>query len=187
VRFSAVVAHVAFELLSRRPSAKGLLNDIDPGVTAVWQAVAEIPEDLKDRICNFTPSVNAFYRAKRLLLSSVPMSLMDRAFAKVVVHSLSYHGMGVMAGGPLGGADQNSPDLGVWSRWSASGFCATIDRLHPLLVNTLITTLDYKKVLSDRYLVYLDRLFTRWAMWFIRIPSAAFDQCQSCPRAQGTE
>jgi site-specific DNA-adenine methylase len=51
-------AHVGFELLSRRPSAKGLLNDIDPGVTAVWQAVAEKPEDLKDRICNFTPSVD---------------------------------------------------------------------------------------------------------------------------------
>jgi DNA adenine methylase len=150
-------ANVGFEFLSRRPSAKAWLNDIDPSVTAVWQAVATRPEELKERICDFKPSVDAFYDAKRRLLSSSSLlSLMDTAFDKVVVHALSYHGMGVMAAGPLGGADQSNPDCGVWSRWSASGFCATIDHLHRLMANTLVTTLEYKIVLSADHLTYLD-------------------------------
>jgi len=144
------------------------LNDRDPGIAALWTAVARRPEELKSLVMDFTPSIEAFDAYKDDLLSMdghvrKPDSIVEAGFKKLALNRMSYSGLGVMAAGPMGGREQRS-EYKIDSRWSADRLCNEIDLCNRLLnsvelVHGRCTCLDFETVIQDDgepALLYLD-------------------------------
>ena len=144
------------------------VNDLDAGIAALWTAVIRYPGDLKKRILEFTPSVDAFDAFKKQLLSakSVPDdrdALVDLGFKKLAIHRISWSGLGTMAGGPLGGRPQKNSEK-IDARWSPEHLCRNIETIHARFAafdvhSGACTCLDFAALIEDRScpaLLYLD-------------------------------
>jgi DNA adenine methylase len=155
-------------LLSDSPPTQIWINDADPGIAALWTALIRFPDKLKARILNFIPSVDAFDDFKRRLLrvGHLPSDngdLVALAFEKLAIHRLSFSGLGVMAGGPLGGREQRSAQK-IDARWNPDRLCRTIDLLHARFSSMRVrsggcTNLDFSVLIEDKArpaLLYLD-------------------------------
>lgn len=132
------------------------INDKDPGISALWLAVIHDPEQLKEQIRNFQPTVQDFDQFKEDLLTGNQENL---GFKKLVIHQISYSGLGTKSGGPLGGRKQES-NYKIDCRWSPEYLCKKIDKIHNLLknINTKCTSLDFQDVILDPSpaFIYLD-------------------------------
>jgi len=150
---------IGIQLLSSGWSKNLWFNDHDAGIAALWNAVLTSPRDLQKRIREFVPSVDAFLAFKAELLEGTAGTGIDLAFKKLVVHQLSYSGLGTRSGGPLGGLEQRS-QYKIDCRWSPEHMCKKIEKLHALLApsRVQITCLNYEVLLesSDHVLFYLD-------------------------------
>lgn len=126
------------------------INDLDHGIYCIWSAILNSPEDLKQLIREYTPIVEDFEKFKQVLLNSSDGSIVETAFTKIAVHQISYSGLGVMSGGPLGGRDQKSK-YKIDCRWSPDSLCRKIDENHELLANydTEITSIDFEDHISQ--------------------------------------
>jgi len=114
------------------------INDRDVGIACLWTAIIRCPELLKKHILEFIPSVDAFDRFSLLLKSEHPDMDNEEAlaffgFMKLAVHQLSYSGLGLKSGGPLGGRQQSSP-YKIDCRWSPLYICKKIDMIHNVLM-----------------------------------------------------
>src|SRR6516162_3862922 len=79
-------------------------NDRDPGISCLWNAVFNDSVRLEALISDFVPSVDAFHSYKNDLLSpSADEDPVLIGFKKLALNRISFSGLGVMAGGPLGG------------------------------------------------------------------------------------
>ena len=99
---------MAVRVLPDLPSdAKVLLGDMDYGIVCLWRTVANDPAPLISKLLRFTPTVDEFYRLKELDgdMDGDPVEL---GFRKFVLHQMSFSGLGVKAGGPIGGMNQRS-------------------------------------------------------------------------------
>jgi DNA adenine methylase len=103
----------------------------------------------------YRPKVEDFYEFRNDLLN-------DRgdAFKKLVIHQISYSGLGTKSGGPLGGKKQKSK-YKIDCRWSAEYICKEIDMSHRLLnkFETKLSSQDFSVLLQDTdssMLIYLD-------------------------------
>ena len=152
------------------------LNDLDAGIACLWTAVIRCPQPLMDRIERFVPSVGAFddYRAELLSAREMPVTDKEVArigFMKLAIHQISYSGLGVKSGGPLGGRTEGNVAGGRASvrypidcRWNPGKLIEQINRLHALLRVFSIredrcTCLDFAEVISDTErdaILYLD-------------------------------
>jgi len=152
--------------LTRHPEMpKFWMNDQDIGIASLWNSVILYPEDLQKLVRSFPPSVEAFYSIKKELLShtTIPTTrreIVELGFKKLVIHQISYSGLGVMSGGPLGGKGQKSKDR-VDSRWKPNNICWKIGDLHALFASVELregrcTSYDFRDVLKDRTQRYLD-------------------------------
>jgi DNA adenine methylase len=128
------------------------INDLDRGIVRLWKSVKESPEELCERIRTFTPNVEKFYefKADDGCDSRDPV---ESGFRKLALHQMSFSGLGVKAGGPIGGRNQSS-EYNVQCRWNAPRLCHQIQRRSKLLNrigngNVKITRLDFSKVLAD--------------------------------------
>lgn len=129
-------------------------NDKDPGIASIWLSIIHHPDLLKKKIETYTPSVESFFEFKRDLLNNNIIDI-DIAFKKIVIHQISYSGLGTKAGGPIGGLSQTSKyDVGC--RWSSTSLCNKIDNLHKLFKGSIISCLDFEELLDDTYVMYLD-------------------------------
>jgi len=120
-----------------RPS-KMWVNDRDEGIAALWTALLCSPEAFKQRVLNFVPSVEVFDLFTDNLKTRCPdwrsnESIVDFGFMKLVVHQLSYSGLGLRSGGPLGGRKQSSP-YKIDCRWSPEYICKKIDKTRSSLL-----------------------------------------------------
>lgn len=153
---------------SRRDISSVWFNDRDVGLACLWTAILRDAERFKRLAMDFKPTVNEFEAAKtRLLgLGEVPNSdceITAVGFLKLVVHQLSYSGLGTKSGGPLGGKDQKS-QYKIDCRWSPGYICKKIDaichRLSSIPVReSRCTALDFSDVVCDDSLpavLYLD-------------------------------
>mgnify|MGYP001440887376 CR=1 FL=1 len=143
---------------------KAWINDKDVGVASLWTSVMRYHDELKRKVVNFVPSVDIFYQYKDILLSNQPMDVVELGFMKLAVHQMSFSGLGVMAGGPIGGKTQ----LGNYTidcRWSADYICNKINKYHALfsrtnMYNNICSSFNFEKVLEDdiddNALVYID-------------------------------
>lgn len=153
----AGTAAITFYLLERGEVDYYHINDIDEGIAALWNQVKNNPEKLIERIKKYTPTVSDFYKFKEKL----GLSEEDKAFRKLVLHQVSFSGLGAMAGGPLGGKEQQS-EYTIDCRWSPDRLKKGILKCSELLnsVEGIITSEDWEKTvdagIENKGFIYLD-------------------------------
>jgi len=144
---------VCFSLLQKLPTQiqRVHINDLDAGIAALWTAVVTKPDEFKQMIQTFVPSVDLFYQYQKELIDGKTMPLMELALKKLAIHQMSYSGLGVVAGGPIGGRTQKSSRYKVDCRWSPKHICHDINRINQLLEGkeVRVTGLDYREVLKN--------------------------------------
>jgi DNA adenine methylase len=126
------------------------INDRDPGLRRLWGAVYSAPDELIAKVRGFTPSVEAFELFKQSdgRASEDPV---ESGFRKLALHQISFSGLGVKAGGPIGGRQQSSA-YNVNCRWNPSRLCAEIKRQHTELQRfreVRITALDFAALIDE--------------------------------------
>jgi DNA adenine methylase len=135
------------------------INDKDPGVTALWTSVMKYPEQLKSLVKAFKPSSNVFLEYRDILINNTiaTSDIVVIGFMKLVVHQLSYSGLGTKAGTT---ESKNKID----SRWSQAAICRKIDNINGkfsklYIPNKECTAFDFEPLL-DQYkkncVIYLD-------------------------------
>jgi DNA adenine methylase len=133
-------------------------NDKDWMLMDLWQCILYKTDYLKNIIQTFIPNAEKFYLFKEELLK--PFCL-DAGFKKLAIHQMSYSGLGVKAGGPIGGQKQIS-NYNVGCRWNAPNLCKKIDKIKSLFKskNFALTSWDFNSVLINsgcKYsTIYLD-------------------------------
>jgi DNA adenine methylase len=160
---------IGLKLLNDRPDIKNIwINDFDKGIACLWTSVIRYIEDLKDRVLDFKPSVEAFHQFKAELpaLDIMPTQrgqIVDIGFKKLAIHQISYSGLGTKSGGPLGGEEQKS-QYKIDCRWSPKYICKKADNLHQKFAaisveEEMCTNLDFSELLTKNHceaLIYLD-------------------------------
>lgn len=160
---------IGLKLLADNTDIKNIwINDKDIGIACLWTSVIKYPEEFKEHVLNFTPSVAAFHALKKELTSPMTMpkqknKIVEIGFKKLAIHQISYSGLGTKSGGPLGGEQQKS-DYKIDCRWSPKYICKKIDALHLKFAGMKVyenscTNLDFSDlILSDncKGLIYLD-------------------------------
>jgi len=137
------------------------INDKDLSLFFLWKSIIENPSELKENIKNYTPHVNDFYSFREDLLNVNEHSdYIDIGFKKIVIHQISYSGLGIKSGGPLGGRSQNS-QYKIDCRWSPDYICNKINEIHLILNKFKVkyTSFDFSLLLDDIHdslLIYLD-------------------------------
>lgn len=152
---------VGFEVLeSLSPQCRIWLNDLDPGMAGLWQAVRESPRELANRVMQFVPAAEWFYEHKHVDLSQ--MSAVDAGFIKLALHRISYSGLGSKAGGPLGGRDQTNAKYDVACRWRPEVMYRTIMALHRKMwrfEGLNVTCQDFRSTIEhapEKCMMYVD-------------------------------
>lgn len=154
--FSGTAA-ITFFLLKKKLVDKYWINDFDPAMAALWLTVRDHPDELIARIEAYTPRSEDFYTFK----ADAGDSTMDLAFRKVVLHQISYSGLGAKAGSPIGGKNQTGA-YKVDCRWRPHLLRKKILACSALLNSAegTITSLSWENMLSNaldsKYFVYLD-------------------------------
>lgn len=132
--------------------SKLLLNDYDFALFCLWRSVLKDESRLINQVLEFTPSTEAFYRFKEDLINVEfrKKEIVDIGLMKLAIHQMSYSGLGVKAGGPIGGANQSS-QYDVGCRWSPKSIIKKIHKCHKLLneKDTVIHTSDFGTCLKS--------------------------------------
>lgn len=153
----AGTASITFHMLKNGLLDSYVINDSDPAIAALWRTVTGSPDKLIKSIHKYIPKVEDFYKFK-LEPGNTEFEL---AFRKIVLHQISYSGLGPMAGGPLGGREQKG-EYKVDARWRPAKLEKLIGETSGLLnsVKGDITNLDWKDSLLDgianNKFIYLD-------------------------------
>lgn len=157
---------IGIELIDRFRSM--WINDIDCGISSLWTAVIRYPEELKRLVKLFKPSVEVFDKFKEDLIEGgnrdlVGDDVVEFGFKKLVIHQISYSGLGVKSGGPLGGRKQISK-YGIGCRWSTDHVCKKVDMINKMfrdivIMGDICSRLDFSdiiKVSGSGVLIYID-------------------------------
>lgn len=143
------------------------MNDKDFALSCLWTSVIKCPSLLKYYVRNFTPSVDLFLEYKKYLLSDLSFEnkfskIVEIGFKKLAIHQISYSGLGVKSGGPLGGIYQKSK-YKINCRWSPEYICKNIDYYNNVFTNLDVkhnccTFFDFEEVFKNKNtsLIYLD-------------------------------
>lgn len=162
-RYSAVAepfsgtAAITFFLLKKKLVNKYWINDFDSAMAALWTVVRDNPDELIALIEQYTPRAEDFYAFK----ADGGTTLMELAFRKVVLHQISYSGLGPKAGSPIGGKNQTGK-YKVDCRWRPHLLKKKILNCSALLnsAESTITSLSWEQMLTPAlevgYFVYLD-------------------------------
>lgn len=147
--------HITTRFLKKRSPSFLWLNDLDVGITSFWKAVQFYPLKFISKLKKYQPKADDFYLYKDILdnLNRVPSGvedITDIAMIKLIIHQISYSGLGCMAGGPIGGQSQSS-DYGVGCRWNFENIAKKIGEVHNSFKNSevKITSWDFSEVLND--------------------------------------
>jgi DNA adenine methylase len=153
---------LGLEVISRLPDGVRVwINDLDPGVYAIWLAVAHDLRPLEKAIAAFVPTVDAFNRLKDEDGTTTGNAVRD-ALHKIALHRMSVSGYGAMSGGPMGGQAQRGACT-VGSRWNPATIITAVRRAHRILWRFMdrlrITNLHFRDVIAGagaESLIYLD-------------------------------
>jgi DNA adenine methylase len=135
---------VALAMAAKHPSVKLILNDLETGISAFWDLVANAPDtelkELANRILNTRPTVSLFHEIK----ASQPSDRLGRAFRALFLNRASHGGMGE---NPLGGKGQTSKGK-IDSRWSAKNRVKELHEARRLLAGrTKVLNADFASVI----------------------------------------
>lgn len=133
----AGTAAVTFGLLQQRELQEVVINELDVEMVALWRTVRDHPEPLCRLIERYEPSADDFYWIKERAPGAWESEI-DAAFYKIVVHQISYSGLGRSAGSPIGGRTQTKPNgtpstYLVGCRWSPDRLIRKVNDCHDLL------------------------------------------------------
>jgi len=140
------------------------INDYDVGISSLWSSIINHPAKLINEIMKFEPTVEDFYKFKYELENLEQLdNIVDIGFKKLAIHQISYSGLGVKSGGPLGGKLQKS-EYKVNCRWSPKYICKKIVAVSELFNKFDIkadkcTSYDFINALEDDSnlsIIYLD-------------------------------
>jgi DNA adenine methylase len=153
---------LGLEVVSRLPNGTRVwINDLDPGVYAIWLSVMHDVQPLERAIAAFQPTVDAFQRLKADDGVATGDTVRD-ALHKIALHRMSVSGFGAMSGGPMGGVDQRGPCT-VGSRWNPATIITAVRRAHRIVWRfrdrLRITNLHFRDVIASAgagTLIYLD-------------------------------
>lgn len=125
------------------------INDKDYGIYCLWESVIKYPDELKQLVKNFTPYVEDFYNFKEKLLKNSG-NIIEIGFMKLAIHQISYSGLGLRSGSPLGGKEQKS-NYKIDCRWSPDYICKKIDKNHNIFseIDIKNTSLDYSEIIQN--------------------------------------
>jgi len=161
---------IGLEFMKENPEIQhAWFNDFDIALAFLWNAVFTRRDLLKEMIRAYTPNVEDFYAFKEELTSlernSFPTGddVVKIGFKKLVIHQISYSGLGTKSGGPLGGREQESK-YKVDCRWSPEHICRKIDKTwdecrHFDMRSGGCTCTDFQSVVEDdscKALIYVD-------------------------------
>lgn len=156
-------------MLEENPNIKRIwINDFNLGIASLWTTVIKRPDLFKKKVEQFKPSVEAFDKFKEELTGPLPLldsdaKIANYGFKKLAIHQISYSGLGVKSGGPLGGREQTSA-YKIDCRWSPDYICKKIDALHDRfsnlsIRNNICTSFDFSLLINDTQfpaIIYLD-------------------------------
>lgn len=151
---------IGIEFLKQNNIKDIWINDFDRAIAYLWQSVIEFPDELKSMVRGFIPSVAEFDRIKSELVAESYTDVVYGGFMKLAIHQISYSGLGLKSGGPLGGRKQES-EYKIDCRWSPEYICKKIDSIHNLFIDRewKCTSVDFSEMILDtskKSLIYLD-------------------------------
>jgi len=159
-------------LESMAPSSRVWINDLDRSIYAMWSVIAseKMSAELTKRVMSYIPNAEDFYRLKELEHSdSFDGDLVTSAFNKIVLHQISFSGLGPMAGSAIGGRFQQNVEYSVGVRWNAARLSSKIKKNHGILAkfgsNLRVTCEDFAEVIDgapEKCVVYADPPY--WGM-----------------------
>lgn len=118
-------AGLAVKLLLKGNVSRIVLNDIDPAVFSMWDAIVNHPEELCAFISGTEPTVDEWERQHRLLISS-PSPSLELGMAALFLNRTNRSG--ILRGGPIGGRGQTGA-WGIDARYNPDGLCAKVRRI----------------------------------------------------------
>lgn len=144
------------------------INDKDIGIACLWYSAIFNKELLKKKIKEYTPHVDDFFNFKNDLIqiTEYPKTIeevLEIGFKKLVIHQISYSGLGTKSGGPLGGKSQISK-YKIDCRWSSDYINKKIDKIYnqSFSKNKInVSCNDFKsliveKNINENVFIYLD-------------------------------
>lgn len=159
---------IGIQLLQKRKISSIWINDKDTGIACLWTCIIRYCDDFKRGILSYRPRVEDFYsmREELLGLKYMPRSkndILDMGLKKLIIHQISYSGLGTKSGGPLGGKLQKSR-YPIDCRWSPEYICKKIQSIslslfHARIHDTRCTNEDFVDLIIDSTypsVLYLD-------------------------------
>lgn len=170
---------IGFEIIRRLPPrCSAWINDKDYGVACLWKAVQDTPDELRQKIEDFVPSAESFYRFKEED-GKRDVEPCEAGFRKLALHLMSFSGLGAMAGGPLGGKDQENAKYTCDCRWNPEYRMAEVTDLHELMTTrrVKVTNRDFTQVITGdpRAFYYCDPPYVEKGPELYRHPFADAD------------
>lgn len=134
---------VTYEAIRRGLVDYVWLNDIDPFIVDLHRTVRDDHLSLVELISGYTPQVDDFYDWR----SSPPTDSLTNAFRTIVLHQISFSGLGRKAGSPIGGTNQAAAKYKVDCRWNPALLRTKIRNMYRLLtsVDLTITSGDWSE------------------------------------------
>ncbi len=123
------------DVAARHPNVELFVNDFDPLMAAFWDVIASSDSDV-DQLCeklDVVPTLTLYDK----LRSCSPKTLIDRAFAAVILNRCSFSGY--LTGGPLGGRHQTG-EMKIHSRYNAASVIGAVQHAHRLLGGRLLVS-----------------------------------------------
>ena len=97
-------AGAALFLLRRGYAGRIVINDADPAIFAFWDAVVNDTDALVKKVASTTPTMQARFDAKQVLLDAKSHDRLEVAFAAFLLNRTSRSG--ILNGGVIGGKEQ---------------------------------------------------------------------------------
>jgi DNA adenine methylase len=96
---------IAITLLLNDHVSRIRINDIDPAIHALWQAIIRHPDDLCERIERIPVTLEERDRQKAIFLGERAGTVVERGFATLFLNRTNRSG--ILRGGVIGGKEQN--------------------------------------------------------------------------------
>lgn len=148
-------AGAAINLLRKGYVQSALLNDIDPGIVAFWNAVLRQTEDLCGLIHD-TPVTMDEWRRQREVLASAASTALQRGFATLYLNRTNRSG--VIGGGVIGGQRQR----GTWkldARFNRATLAAKVREIACYRDRIKLYGMDGSRFLTDVVVPLKDSIF----------------------------
>lgn len=145
-----------------------VINDKDNGIYSIWESLLSNPDELIEKIKDYKPTVDSYIdfglRLNEIdILDRYP--IVEIAFEKIALHQMSYSGLGLKSGSPIGGFEQKGK-YKIDCRYNPDTMTRKINDIVSLLIKIpqiAVSNADCLEILDDEKginnkntLIYLD-------------------------------